>query len=224
MDTSTSEGEIDHWMPVAIEMTENGLSTREIASELGLSQSTVARRLRGNLNRAQAHQHQQRLSPYQEDSLVEWVLAEEISGRAPTKSKIRQVATEIVFNQGDAQPVGKHWVDSFIYRHPEIQTKISRLVAPERINAMSDRARLTQFYTCLNNLITRYDVKPSNLANMDETGFQESESGSGTVVGHSRSRRSRVAKSGSTTWVTILEYIRLSGPGSPAFCYKGANV
>ena len=57
-------------------------SQRAAAKAYGIPQSTLATRIQGVTNRRVSHQHRQRLSPLQEDFLVDWILKEDEIGRA----------------------------------------------------------------------------------------------------------------------------------------------
>lgn len=219
------EREIDEYIGNMIDLRKQGKTTYEIAHLLGLSQSTVVRRLKGHTNRHIAHEQHQKLSKYQEDELVTWILAEECCGRAPTKALVREFAMCILKAGGDEQPIGKHWADYFISRHENIRTKIGRPVSSDRINGTSNKEQLQAFYTYLTRLRQEYKVKSKNIANMDETGLQVGDSGGNNVVlGHSRTSRARVRKSDSSDWCTMLECITTERSITCGVVFQGMTV
>lgn len=79
------EGEINNNIDLIHQLHAQKKTTHGIARLLQLSQSTVVRRLRGELNCPTAHKNAQRLSPTQEADLAAWILALERGGHIPTK-------------------------------------------------------------------------------------------------------------------------------------------
>jgi hypothetical protein len=62
-------------------------SQRAAAKAYGVPRTTLQDRLKGTPNRATSHQHQQRLSPDQEEFLVQWILNEDARGCAPSHAR-----------------------------------------------------------------------------------------------------------------------------------------
>jgi hypothetical protein len=75
--------------------------------EYSVPWSTLQNRLKGLLPRQQAHAHQQKLSPIQEDYLIKWILNQEYLGKSLTHQQIRIFAGRILYTKGDAEPLGK---------------------------------------------------------------------------------------------------------------------
>ena len=105
---------------------QNGASIAKTSREVGIPRSTLRDRLSGRLPIQEAKADCQRLSPMQEEFLVNWILTEEYAGRAPTKVQVQGFAQLIVANGGDNRAIGINWVDRFTHRHKEIQTKVGR--------------------------------------------------------------------------------------------------
>jgi len=82
-------------------------SRRAAARAYGVPESTLRNRLGGATSSALSHQHQQRLTPLQEDFLVEWILEEDARGYPPPHARARKMANRILRMNGDTQPVGK---------------------------------------------------------------------------------------------------------------------
>jgi hypothetical protein len=79
----------------AIRDLESGVYTsqRAAAKAWGVPRSTLQDRLSGHLPHAVAHQHQQRLSPEQEEFLIEWILDEDSRAQPPSHARVREMAT-----------------------------------------------------------------------------------------------------------------------------------
>lgn len=214
-------------MQEAISFVQNGVSRTKTAECFGISKATLSRRVKGTQPHSKSHEIDQKLSKLQEDEVEAWILHEELCGRAPTKSLVRDFAQEVAYGldrDERQQPLGKNWVDRFTSRHPKIKTKIGRVVDADRVQGIN-KDSIQQFYYHLTRVRTGYNVQPEDMYNMDETGVQEGESRDETVLGTSATRRARVQKSAATGWVTILHYISaLGGHGTMAFIFKGAEV
>ena len=103
-------------------------SQRAAAKAYGIPRSTLSTRLNGVTNRRISHQHRQRLTPLQEDFLVDWILEEDARGYPPPHARAREMANRILRMNGDAQPVGKLWVSYFIKRQLRVASVIGRKI------------------------------------------------------------------------------------------------
>ncbi|KAK7182772.1 hypothetical protein PSPO01_11111 [Paraphaeosphaeria sporulosa] len=123
---------------LAIQSAINGLnsglysSQRAAAKAYGIPLSTLHGRLRGATTSALSHQHQQRLTPLQEDFLVEWILEEDARACPPSHARTREMATRILRMNGDTQPLGRLWVSHFIKRQPRIASIIGKKLDAQR--------------------------------------------------------------------------------------------
>ncbi|RYP30822.1 hypothetical protein DL768_011185 [Monosporascus sp. mg162] len=168
-----------------------------------IPQSTLSHRVHGSKSRSEAQSNARKLSDAEEQKLVDWILLEEVCGRAPTKKQVRQMAEALLGPEG---AIGKHWIDRFIGRHDKIHTKKGRVMPRERLEAR-DRNEVHEFFPLVAQIRAKYNIQPANEYNMDETGVQEGEQADGTVVGSSETARTRLGESGATSWVSIIEYI-----------------
>ena len=118
----------EHAIQSAISDLSIGLFTsqRAAAKAYGISQSTLSMRLRGVTTSTLSHQHQQRLTPRQEDFLVEWILEEDARACPPSHARVREMANRILRMNGDDRPIGKHWIYYFIKRQPRIALVVGR--------------------------------------------------------------------------------------------------
>lgn len=110
----------------AIADVESGLSQRKAADLNNVARSTLQERLKGRQGHATAHQHQQRLTPEQEDFLADWILSEEMLNQTPSPQCIRRMAARIVRMSGNREPLGQLWVAHFIRRHPRVEGVLRR--------------------------------------------------------------------------------------------------
>jgi hypothetical protein len=123
----------------AINDSNAGLYTsyRAAAKAYGIPKSTLRNRLRGATNSANSHQHQQRLTPLQEDFLVDWILKEDARSCPPSHPQAQEIANRILKMNGDQRPVSKLWLIHFIKRNPRVASVISRKLEASRAKAAS---------------------------------------------------------------------------------------
>jgi hypothetical protein len=111
------------------------MDPREVAIELAIqdyhagvykSERALQDRLKGATNRATSHQHQQRLSPEQEEFLVQWILEEDARACPPSRDRAREIAILILRMNGDQNPLSKKWLLQFIQRNPRVASVVSK--------------------------------------------------------------------------------------------------
>src|SRR4051794_30745541 len=91
-------------------------SCRAAGRAWAVPKSTIQHRKRGAQPHATAHSAQQRLSPDQEDYLVNWILEQDSLAQPLSHKRAREMATRILQHNGDYQPLGKKWLQSFLRR------------------------------------------------------------------------------------------------------------
>ena len=142
-------------------------SYRKIAAKYGVVRSTLTRRHQGLVRPAQVkNSNQQKLTPEQEQELVQYIKGLTERHLPPTREMIRNFASTIA-----KEPVSESWVDRFINRY-NIHL-ISRWTAgmdSNRHNTNSeDKYRL--YFNYLHGKINKYQIDPRYTYNMDEKGF-----------------------------------------------------
>jgi transposase-like protein len=208
----------------AVAQVRRGRIQKVVAKQFGVCPSTLSRRRRGHTSHKKAAVGQQRLSPVQENFLVEWSLHEESAGRAPRVQDLRRVAAMLLRECGDSQPLGKRWHHGYVQRNPGIRLKGSTAIDTDRAWATSE-GTMRQWWKEYEELVEFLGVRPSEICNMDEHGMQEGDSSSGKVLGTSLTSRATVMQSSATEWVSIIECVDLAGRRyKPAVVFKGENV
>lgn len=79
-------------------------------------------------------ENQQRLISTQEKHLEDWIVTQEAFGLGPTHMQIKVFAERILASSGDRRPLGKHWIQAFLRRHPAIGTNEKRWIDSQRLN------------------------------------------------------------------------------------------
>ena len=107
-------------------------SQRKAAKAYGVPRSSLQSRLAGRQTHAIAHQHQQRLTPDQEQFLVEWIIDEDSRAQPPTHTCVREMATWLLRMNGDNNPLGVEWISQFLSRQPRVASIVGRSIENPR--------------------------------------------------------------------------------------------
>jgi predicted HTH domain antitoxin len=105
------------------------LSVRRAAKLYDISRTSLQRRVKGVVPKAQSNARKRKLQLTEEQSLVDWILALDRRGFPPHIIDVRRMADTLLAARGQQpapQPVGKNWVSRFINAQPELQTKWNR--------------------------------------------------------------------------------------------------
>jgi hypothetical protein len=100
-------------------------SVRQAAQIYNVPRSTLQTRVNGITYRAEIRANGHKLTQYEEESLVKWVLDLDRRGLPLRHSLVRDMANYLLSQHGD-QRVGDKWVYNLIQRRPEIDSKFSR--------------------------------------------------------------------------------------------------
>jgi hypothetical protein len=204
--------------------TNPNTSIRAIATSYGVSRDTLARRARGGLSHAQAHQTSLLLSSEQEELLVRWILDLERAGHPPNHTQIREFVALICRASGSPTNVGKNWVPRFLQRHPDIKSKVGRKIESLRIQNTTPAA-LEDWFQLFQRVQDQYQVKPANIWNMDETGIALGVCNNQIVVGSSRTKSTYIQSPENREWVSIIETISAFGASiRPLVIFKGQSL
>ncbi|KAI2479371.1 transposase tan1 [Pyrenophora tritici-repentis] len=144
-------------------------SQRQAARAWGVPRSTLQHRLAGRLPNAIAHSDQQRLTPEQDEFLVEWVLDEDLRAQPPTHLRIREMAIRIFYMNGDNAPLGQHWVANFLRRNPRVHSIVGRKIEAARAEAANPDS-IREFLELYEATQRRLSVQLRDTYNIDETG------------------------------------------------------
>jgi hypothetical protein len=156
----------------------------------GVPKSTAMRhgiprdRISGSRHHKIAYSNMHRLSIVQEEHLARWILGQEALNYAPTHAQVHVIATGVLKQAGDFQPLGKKWTAHFLNRHPELKTKLSRRTDWERWERVN--AATPENITHLFNLYETVSwIPPQQWYNTDEGGIMEGQGINGLVIGSS---------------------------------------
>lgn len=152
------------------DMRQTGLSRKKASAKYGIPPSTLHDRAHGAKSKKQSKTRTQRLTPEQESFLVDWILHEEASGRAPSRRQVVRFAQHILIEAHDEKPIGGRWIDRFLARHPNIKTKRSTLLDSARARG-SSREAYEEFFRLLRKVMDEKKIRPCYIANINEHGI-----------------------------------------------------
>jgi 4-hydroxybenzoate polyprenyltransferase len=210
-------------LQAALKEVEAGVSQRKAAARWGVPRATIYNRINGRTTRTAIAEARQRLSKQQERHLAGWILTQDSLGLPPSHSQIQELAARILIESGDLEPIGKHWIEGFIRRNPEVKTLRGKRIDFLRINgATTDRVK--DFFA-LKEIPEVRAISPQHRYNMDEAGIMEGLGDNGLVLGSSRKKFALRRQPGSRAWTSVLECINALGIAlPPLIIFKGKSV
>jgi hypothetical protein len=115
---------------LALDDIKNGRikSLRAAAKLYDIPLTTLHSRLHGQTSREDIRPPSHKLTQYEEDSLVEWILSMDSRGAAPRPATVVEMANILLATRGSHPPptVGVNWPLNFIKRRDELRTRFSR--------------------------------------------------------------------------------------------------
>jgi hypothetical protein len=200
-----------------------GMSLRKASQLWGIPLMTLSDRNRGSKPRRVIAASQQRLTMKQEKELVGWILIQDSIGTPPTHKQVAMIAATLLPSANPPHKLGRHWIEGFVKRHPEVRTLRGKRIDLLRANgATSDQVKA--FFLFLKNPTIR-DIPASRRYNMDEGGILEGVGINGLVLGSSRKRYTLHKQTGSRELITAVETISATGEAlPPLIIFKGKWV
>ncbi|EIW67026.1 hypothetical protein TREMEDRAFT_15754, partial [Tremella mesenterica DSM 1558] len=177
----------------------------------------------------------QALTPTEEDCLVDYIKHNTLLGQSPTATLVLEVAEELRRNRplisSSSVPLpslGRNWIAKFKSRHPTVSSTWTRQM--ERacfVGTGTDR--MIPWFAEVGSLMEKNHYKPSNIFNMDETGFGIGTTQASRVLavfeGDGIRGKAWKTSPGRQEWVTIIECISADGEALPPMViFKGNRV
>jgi hypothetical protein len=212
-------------MQNAIERVKNGESARSVAATYRLNHVTLSRRVRNNQYTIQGPTKLRLLSPEAEDFVCDWIISEEVGGRAPTTRQLRSFIALVLQEDNLPVTIGHKWVDRFRHRHQNrIRLKKNRLIVYKKV--MTSRLdEIEHWFRRLQRIIEARGITPSNIWNMDETGLQEGFQRNSKVFGSTIIRSRDRPSNDNTAWISIIECVGAEGRHiTPGAIFTGGRL
>ena len=144
-------------------------SIRQAASVYKVTNSTLRRRMNGTRSKRDSDTGKQRLTPSEEDVLVQKVLELDFRGIPVRLDKLRDFASSITQARG-ALPVRSKWAYNFIKRTLPLRTRPTRSLNYRRSQS-EDPKLIREWFNVISNTKAKYRICDEDVYNFDETGF-----------------------------------------------------
>lgn len=199
----------------------------QIAKKHGVNRTTLARRhQRVQVSREEADRDQPKLTPQQEEELVEYIIELTSRHSAPTREMIRNFASAVA-----ETPCSDRWVSRFLNRHHVyLISKSVTAMDSNRHNGDSE-AKYSMYFDALHSKIIKYSIELKDRYNMDEKGFAIGVLGRSNRIFSRRAwEKGEVRQSnqdGNREWVSLLACICADGTALPPgviFASKNSTI
>jgi hypothetical protein len=142
--------------------------------------STLRRRMNGTRSKRDSFTGKQRLTPSEENVLVQKVLELDSRGIPVRLDRLRDFASSITQARGAPQ-VGSKWAYNFIKRTLPLRTRATRSLNYRRAQS-EDPKLIREWFNIISNTKAKYGICDEDVYNFDETGFQMGQIRSATVI------------------------------------------
>lgn len=147
-------------------------SLREAAKLYDIPLTTLHSRSLGQTSRVDKRLPGHKLTQYEEDSLVEWILSMDSRGAAPRPATVGEMANILLAARGIPSPptVGVNWPSNFVKRRDELRTCFSRRYDYQR-TLNEDPKSLRAWFATVQRIVDKNGIQLEDIYNFDETGF-----------------------------------------------------
>jgi hypothetical protein len=191
-------------------------SERRVIAAFSVPRTTVQQRRQGALSRRDREPNSKKLTKLEEEALVQRILNLDQRGIGATRAMVQDMANDLLAERG-GEPVGKHWVDNFKTRTPEIKLKRSRPY--DRQRALNEDPRvITPWFKLVANTKAKYGIGDDDTYNFDETGFiMGAIQGQMVFTGSEKRGNPKKIQPGNREWVTDIQGVSAKGWALPPF-------
>jgi hypothetical protein len=205
------------------------------SSYFQVSRRTLQRRRDGGETLTRSHEMQQYLTNAEESTLLRWIKRYTITGNPLTIPLLQDLARHIrvarVVHASKSTPLvlqiatpSRQWVYRFLKRHPEIAISTLRQLEHCRKDGASYE-HVERWFRAVASKHAEHQYDPSNMYNMDESGFGVGEEQAMKVLIYLDDTTKHSVIGGKQEWVTDIECISAAGEAlSPLLIFKGTNV
>lgn len=188
----------------------NTTSINKLARQHHIWPSTLQKRITNGTSKKEDGHRRQRLTPEEETALVNYICRLQTWGWPGQVDHIKAMAQSLCQAKGDSKPLGIHWPQKFLGRHPDIKTKYVPPLDKERAMAQ-DPEILSDWFKLFQQNKQKYAIADEDIYNMDEKGFMQGVVGKVKVMISRHEKRQYMTQPGNREWVSTIEAI--SGRG-----------
>ena len=155
--------------------------------------------------------------------ILQSVLEASLRGVPLTKALIRDMADRLLRERG-GKPVGKHWVDNFVKRTPELKKRWSRPYDRQRA-ACEDPVLILPWFELVQSMKAKYGILDEDTWNFDESGFLMGRITSQLVVtGSEKPGKAKKLQPSDREWTTLIQAVGATGKRIPPFIIFAGKV
>jgi hypothetical protein len=180
---------------------------------------TVTRRIHGTMSRRDTIPNSRKLTPTEEESLLQRILELDQQGFPPRVSIVREYADIILETRGTVPlpTVGANWATNFIKRQDSLKTRWNRKYDYQRAQC-EDRELISGWFRLVQNIIAKYGITEDDIYNFDETGFAMGviSVSSKVVTSSDTNGRPKTRQPGNRDWVSVIHGVNARGWSLPA--------
>ena len=144
-----------------------------------------------------AHETQQHLNLEEEKVVVGWITKIDDQGTPPRRRHVRDMVKYLMQAKDvlNAMRLGRHWMDRFFKRHPELAHKVARLINKDRALAQ-EPVRIESFFNRFSEVKSRFKIQKDDIWNSDEKGFAIGQAIGDKVFCRAGKRNTRLVQDG----------------------------
>jgi hypothetical protein len=184
---------------------------KALAREFDVPYKRLLARINGRQSRSTRPSTNKALDEAQEKALIQWITLLDNSYASPTPSMVEQCANAILSRNGGGATVGPNWVYRFIKRlPPEFNLMKQKPIERKRFEA-ENISLIQAWYDRLDIQINTHAIRPKNIYNFDESGFQIGQGKDQNVITTNPTATAYIPTGGLAESVTIIECIAADG-------------
>jgi len=187
-------------------------SIRQAALAYNVPYSTLNYRLSGRVARVEIRANSHKLTPIEEQVLIQWIISMDNRGYPPRVCAVQNAARLLLQQRvGPSTSIGINWTARFIKRQPALQSRFNRKYDYQRAQC-EDPELIGAWFRLVSNTIQKYGIQQEDIYNFDETGFAMGIASTSRVVTTSDRRgKPPQLQPGDREWVTAIEAINARG-------------
>ena len=192
------------------------ISLRKLAKLYNVNRSTLYDRYHGKPARRDIIAKYQKLTPTEEESIVQRVI--DLDNRSfPPRIRYVEDMANILLKERDAGRVGKNWASNFVRRQKALKTRFNRRIDYQRAFC-EDLNVYRKWFQLVRDTIGKHGIAAEDIYNFDETGFMMGMITTHMVVTSAERRgRPRQAQQGDREWATVIQAVNSQGWAIPPF-------
>ena len=145
------------------------ISLRKLAKLYNVNRSTLYDRYHGKPARRDIIAKYQKLTPTEEESIVQRVI--DLDNRSfPPRIRYVEDMANILLKERDAGRVGKNWASNFVRRQKALKTRFNRRIDYQRAFC-EDLNVYRKWFQLVRDTIGKHGIAAEDIYNFDETGF-----------------------------------------------------